>query len=86
MKVYVQGNQGANEVLFHSGLSGVTTLVTTFIELLETGVALTTTYEHSTGRAVHSRHTILSEGLFPSQYYGTCKLSNVSACEADLGN
>ena len=44
----------------------------TFLEVLESGAVQTTTI-HETGRAVHSRHTILFGEFVPSQYYGTCK-------------
>ena len=48
----------------------------TFLEELESGAIQSTTI-HQSGRAVHSRHTIMDFGggdpFVPSQYYGTCK-------------
>jgi hypothetical protein len=44
----------------------------TFLEVLVTGAVQTTTM-NTEGKAVHSRHTILSGELVPSQYYGTCE-------------
>ena len=45
----------------------------TFLEELITGAVQSTTI-HTSGNAVHSRHTMLSilGEITPSQYYGTC--------------
>ena len=46
----------------------------TFLEELRTGAVQSTTI-HSSGNAVHSRHTMISiaNELVPSQFYGTCQ-------------
>ena len=45
----------------------------TFLEELATGAVQSTTI-HKNGRAVHSRHTMLSfaDEIVPGQFYGTC--------------
>ena len=65
-KAYVLGNQGSEEVKL---LETSEQLV--FIELTATGNIMTTTID-SKLQTVHSRHSVLFDGLVPSQYYGNC--------------
>lgn len=60
------GNNGLADVEAFVGKSGIT-----FAEKLVTGAIQTTTIT-STGESVHSRHSILSGSLIPTQYYGKC--------------
>jgi hypothetical protein len=72
------GNMGMTPIEVVSGIYGVT-----FIEKLGTGAVQTTTVDKA-GNTVHSRHTMMSDGLdtsrlkepgvFPSQYYGKCSV------------
>lgn len=70
-KAVVIGNNGFEEV---TALPGPYAL--TFIEMLPTGVAQTTTIVNTSNDAVHSRHTVLlpNPEIVPSQYYGKCKV------------
>ena len=45
----------------------------TFLEITQVGNISTTTRDGK-GNSVHSRNKVLSGGLVPTQYYGTCKL------------
>ena len=45
----------------------------TFLEITPVGNISITTID-AKGNSVHSRNTVLSGGLIPTQYYGTCKL------------
>ena len=65
-KAVLIGNQGLEDVVFLDGIYGVT-----FLEYLVTGAVQTTTISKS-GISVHSRHTLISGDLLPSQYYGSC--------------
>lgn len=66
-KTYILGNNGANEVMpIKNKDSG-----TSYIEITGSGNVMVTAITAS-GEAVHSRNTILSSGLVPSQYYGKC--------------
>jgi len=60
------GNMGMSPVKAHVGDSAVT-----FVEMLETGAVQTTTV--TPRRAVHSRNTVVSGDLAPTQYYGFCE-------------
>jgi hypothetical protein len=72
------GNMGMTPVEVVNGTYGVT-----FIEKLGTGAVQTTTVDKA-GNTVHSRNTVMSDGLdtselkepgvFPSQYYGKCSV------------
>lgn len=62
------GSLGMSDVEVYNGDQGIT-----FQEKLGTGVIQTTTISHKDGRSVHSRHSMLSGSLVPSQYYGECK-------------
>jgi hypothetical protein len=66
---FMIGNNGLTEVFTIEGEEGVT-----FLERLLSGTVQTTTIANS-NIAVHSRHTIISGDLVPSQYYGTCERS-----------
>jgi hypothetical protein len=69
-KAFITGNEGVSEVSLHKGGSAVT-----FLEPLDTGVVQVTTVVQDSGKAVHSRHSVLSgTRLVPSQYYGSCGL------------
>jgi hypothetical protein len=73
------GNMGTSPIEIVSGAFGVT-----FIEKLVTGAVQTTTVDKA-GNTVHSRNTMMSDGLdkyglkepgvFPSQYYGKCSVT-----------
>ena len=68
------GNAGTSDVWVHVGASA-----TSFVEPLFTGATQTTTIAHSTGSAIHSRHTLITfegGGFLPSQVKGECKLWN----------
>lgn len=62
------GNNGMTKVHLIKGSKSVT-----FLEPLESGSVQTTTVVTKTGEAVHSRHTVLTNELVPSQYYGVCR-------------
>jgi hypothetical protein len=64
-KAYVVGNNGSNPVQVVPGSEGVT-----FIEVTDAGNVMITTIARQ--KSVHSRSTMMSGGLVPSQYYGTC--------------
>ncbi len=64
---FLTGNNGLAEVQFVNGSDGGT-----FLETLSSGAVQTTTMD-SIGNSVHSRHTIISGRLLPSQYSGTCR-------------
>jgi hypothetical protein len=69
---FVLGNNGLSAVQIHQGTQGVT-----FLERLPTGAVQSTTVTTSMpdpGKAVHSRHSVLSGELIPSQYFGRCAL------------
>ena len=66
-KAVMIGNDGMADVAVVSGNQGIT-----FQETLGSGAVQTTTITKD-GSSVHSRHTMMSGKLIPSQYYGTCK-------------
>ena len=60
------GNLGTGEVGFVNGVYAIS-----FIEKIAVGNIMTTTIEHKSGKAVHSRHTnFLLGGAIYSQWYG----------------
>jgi len=63
----MEGNLGLNPVNPVLGTMGIT-----FLEVLATGAVQSTAIAKS-GGAVHSRKSMMFEGLVPSQYYGTCR-------------
>ncbi len=67
-KSYLMGNNGSSEVHAIKNMSG-----TSFIEITGSGNVMITAITN-TGDAVHSRHSILSGNLIPSQYYGKCNV------------
>lgn len=67
-KSYLMGNNGSSEVHAIKNRSG-----TSFIEITESGNVMVTAITN-TGDAVHSRNSIMSGNLIPSQYYGKCNL------------
>jgi hypothetical protein len=62
------GNAGASRVNAIKNASGVS-----FIEITDSGNVTVTAITDS-GDAVHSRNSIISSELIPSQYYGKCKV------------
>ena len=64
---FMEGNLGLPSVRSVVGSMGIT-----FLEVLSTGAVQSTTITNS-GGAVHSRSTMISGELAPSQYYGTCR-------------
>jgi len=62
------GNNGVSDVDAHTGNLGVT-----FMERLNGGVIQTTIIANN-GNSVHSRHTILTDQMVSSQYYGRCSI------------
>jgi hypothetical protein len=68
MKSYLMGNNGSSEVHGIKNMSG-----TSFIEITGSGNVQVTAITN-TGDAVHSRNSIISGNLIPSQYYGKCNV------------
>jgi len=69
-KFYMRGNQGIEEINGISSIDGIN-----FIEITAVGNLMLTTIDNY-GNSVHSRHTIISEKIVPSQYYGTCSIKS----------
>jgi len=65
-KAYIIGNVGSSEVSLVPNAEGLT-----LIEITASGNVMTTVIT-SKGNSVHSRGSILSGDLVPSQYYGNC--------------
>lgn len=61
------GNNGISEVAYISNESGFT-----LIEVSETGNVMVTAISNDFA-SVHSRHSMISGRLLPSQYYGICR-------------
>ena len=61
---YILGNQGSVKVTMLSSGTGLT-----FIEITTAGNVMTTTID-SQGNTVHSRNTVITGKLVPTQYYG----------------
>jgi len=70
-KAYIIGNQGTGEVIMINGLNSVSML-----EKTEVGNLMTTTIELKSFEAVHSRHSVSTEGMLPQQFYGQCTSSS----------
>ena len=68
-KAYLLGELGSSEASPVAGALGIT-----FIEILPTGAAQTTTINNSSKRATHSRHTLVGTEIWPSQFYGSCDI------------
>jgi hypothetical protein len=66
-KAVIIGNAGMSDIDAVGGNQGIT-----FQEKLGSGAVQTTTIAND-GSSVHSRHTIIGDGLTPSQYYGRCQ-------------
>ncbi|RAH98278.1 hypothetical protein DLJ53_26580 [Acuticoccus sediminis] len=66
-RAILEGNAGLSDVVLHMGTEGFS-----FIEVTESGAVMTTTVVISTGRAVHSRNTVIVRELVESQYLGRC--------------
>jgi tetratricopeptide (TPR) repeat protein len=66
------GNKGLSDVTFITGTYGIT-----FHEELTTGTVQTTTITKD-GDSVHSRHSMISGDLVPSQYYGACVVVKIN--------
>ena len=66
-KVNMIGSSGSGEVSMVNNDSGMT-----FVEITATGNVMTTTISDNL-RSVHSRHSIMTGDLIPSQYYGQCE-------------
>jgi hypothetical protein len=60
------GNRGTHNVELYAGTDALT-----FVDRLKTGAIQVTTID-SSGKSVHSQHTILGGLLIPSQSYGKC--------------
>ena len=65
---FLAGNNGIAPVHVYTGAGAVS-----FVEPVATGVVQTTTFDRSTGEAVHSRHTIMMGEPMFHQYYGSCR-------------
>jgi hypothetical protein len=65
-KAVLVGNNGFSDVDVHVGSAAIS-----FMEKLETG-AVQNTIISFTGDSVHSRHSLLSGKMVPSQNYGRC--------------
>lgn len=63
----VTGASGTHAVEVFAGTEGLT-----FIDRLKTGAIQVTTID-SSGKSVHSQHTLLNGLLVPSQSYGKCE-------------
>mgnify|MGYP003385600330 CR=1 FL=1 len=68
-KAFITGNLGSEPVTPIIGDS-----TATFIEVTNTKNVMSTSITIDTGESVHSRHTVMVGQLYPSQYYGTCKI------------
>ncbi|MEQ1837881.1 MAG: hypothetical protein ABL858_06055, partial [Candidatus Nitrotoga sp.] len=66
----VVGNLGTADVFFTKGSSAIS-----FMEILASGAVQVTTIVLKTGKAAHSRNTVISEldEFLPSQAVGQCK-------------
>ena len=64
---YIIGNQGSDKVKLIHSLGGFT-----FIEITPAGNVMTTTVD-TKASSVHSRNTVISGKLLPTQYYGSCE-------------
>ena len=71
-KAVLIGNAGVTQVFPMNGRDGIS-----FVEMLVTGAVQTTTVTKS-GKAVHSRNTLIDGDLVPSQYYGQCEIKRSS--------
>lgn len=69
-EAFFVGNNGVANVVPVANNYGIT-----FIEKTDSGNIMTTTINTTDGESVHSRNSIISGGLVPTQYYGTCKIS-----------
>ena len=69
-KATLVGNHGSSEVkgFWNKAGEGVS-----FIEVTPLGNVMTTVID-SKHNSVHSRHTLINGEVFPSQYYGQCKV------------
>ena len=67
---FMVGNNGLSQVMPVSNKDGIT-----FVEVTNTGNVMTTTINTTDGESVHSRNSIIVGGLVPTQYYGTCGIS-----------
>ena len=65
-KAVLIGNSGVSDVDAHAG-----NLAVTFMKELNDGVVQTTTITND-GSSIHSRHSIVTDKIIPSQYYGRC--------------
>jgi hypothetical protein len=66
-KAYIIGNVGSSEVSLVPNADGLT-----LVEITGSGNVMTTAIT-SKGKSVHSRGSIMSGDLIPSQYYGSCQ-------------
>jgi hypothetical protein len=66
-KAYMLGNQGTGEVMVVTNSEGGIS----FVEVTGTGNVMVTAISR-TLQSVHSRHTVFSTDIIPSQYYGKC--------------
>jgi hypothetical protein len=62
----VTSHERTHDVEVFAGTEGLT-----FVDRQKSGAILVTTID-STGKSVHSKHTILGGALIPSQAYGRC--------------
>ena len=72
-KGIIVGNNGSSDVQIIPIFKDEDFRGLTFLEITPIGNISTTTID-AKGNSVHSRNIVLSDGLIPSQYYGTCKL------------
>jgi hypothetical protein len=66
------GNAGSTRLATHVGKSLNGDVIVSFIEYVESGAVMTTTINAANGAAVHSRNTVQSGQLNPSQVKGQC--------------
>ena len=67
------GNNGSSDVQIIPIFQDEEFRGLTFLEITPVGNISTSTIDGK-GNSVHSRNIVLSGGLVPTQYYGTCKL------------
>ena len=67
------GNNGSSDVQIIPIFKDEEFRGLTFLEITQVG-NISTTKIDGKGNSVHSRNIVLSGGLVPTQYYGTCKL------------
>ena len=73
---FVVRNDGTATMIGNAGAAPVHPVIgddqVTFFETTASGNFMMTTIDFAQLKSVHSRHTVMTVGLVPSQYYGKC--------------